>query len=68
MKNEKHDRMNIEVIVTYNKPVTSKRMEFLLQEIQELIENRILEDSKLTNEIGNVLIGNPFGQPFEICV
>jgi hypothetical protein len=66
--NEKKDRLRFEVIVDYNKPVSPKRMEYLLEEIQEAIENKILESEKLTKEIGHVFIGNPFGDGLEICV
>ncbi len=68
MSQEKKDRMGIEIIVTYNKPVSPKRMESFLEEIQCLIEGRILESDRLTKEIGHVAIGNPFGNTLEICI
>ena len=67
--NEKFDRLKIEVTVSYNRPVTIKRMQYLTEKLQESLENEIQCSEKLTKEIGHVLIGTPVeGEYLEICV
>ena len=67
--NEKFNRLTIEVTVSYNRPVTIKRMQDLVEKLHETLENEIQCSEKLTSEIGHVLIGTPVeGEYLEICV
>lgn len=68
-QHEPHDRLTSSIQFTANKQLTQKQWEKLLEKLQEQIENMILEDDKLREQIGHVLIGTPYSQEcLEICV
>lgn len=67
---ERFDRLNSQVTVTFNKPVTEKQMHALLIVMRDSFENAIMESDKLAAQVGHVVIGSPLGttHALEICI
>ena len=67
MSGKTFDRFTTSVCFTSNKPLTDKQWTAIHERIAAAIEDAIAESENLTDQIGHVHLGSPFGNGIEVC-